>query len=108
MQEEKKLAQFEKEYFIEASELNVSVDDLKAYGVTSQILSGEQYMISRFGNEIVEHTVDDEIDENARAEITSLDDYDLESSLIFTEIIKRIDSSEFDDNLETAIGGLEI
>ena len=108
MQEESKLINFEKEYYIEAAEQKVTVDDLKSYGVTDLTLSAELYLISRFGNEIVEHRLDDDIDETAMAEITNLDDYDIESSLVFAEIIKKIESSTFDDNLDTAIGGMEI
>ena len=108
MQEDNKLINFEKEYFIEAAEHKVTIDDLKAYGVTDSTLSAELYLISRFGNEIVENKIDDEVDETVMAEVTGLDDYDIESSMIFAEIIKKIDSSAFDENLDTAIGGMEI
>lgn len=108
MHEINNLENFEKEYYLESSEKKVTIDDLKKYGVTDRTLAGEVYLISLFGNEIVEHKISDEIDENAEAEITTLDDYDIETNMAYNEIIKRIDESSFDENIDAAIGGKEI
>lgn len=108
MEQETLIESFEKEYFAEAVETKVTVDDLKKFGVSNKTLSGEIYLINMFGNEIVKHNFIDDVDENAEGVVTGLDESDILFSKQFSEILNEIETSKFDDNLDTAIGGIEL
>ena len=69
MEQVKLVEQFEKEYYAEASETKVTVDELKHFGVNNKTLSSEVYLISKFGNEIVKHNFVDDFDENVEESI---------------------------------------
>ncbi len=108
MEQVKLVEQFEKEYYAEASETKVTVDELKHFGVNNKTLSSEVYLISKFGNEIVKHNFVDDFDENVEGIVSGLDESDIISSKQFTEVLNEIEKSSFDENLDTAIGGIEL
>lgn len=100
MEKISKVTEYEKENLAEINELSVSVDDLKKYGVSSEILAFESALRKLYGDEIFKQTIDDDIDVEQNKTVTKVGLNEMNIDNEFKEICDDIDNSEFDDNLD--------
>lgn len=100
MEKLSKVTEYEKENLAEINELSVSVDDLKKYGVSSEILAFESALRKLYGDEIFKQTIDDDIDVEQNKTVTKVGLNEMNIDNEFKEICDDIDNSEFDDNLD--------
>lgn len=95
-----KLEDYEKEYYDEILDEEVSVETLEKFGVKKKTLSKEVYLRSIYGDEIVLSKKDEELAKNAKKMITHLNEEELGLKSELAEIYKSIDNSSFDDDFD--------
>lgn len=99
MDNEKKLTDFENEYYFEINNYVVRDKDLIAVKVPQKILAYEVYLRKAFGDAFAKTSVDDDYDGTAKRSVEKLTKDKLDNSEL-TTILEDINHSEFDDNLD--------
>lgn len=94
------LQNYENENYEEIKNYEVSLSDLKHFGVTDKILAGEIYLYKIYGDEIVSLNVDekDEVGGKKQVEKINIAEKSLNDEL--NKICEDIENSEFDKNVE--------
>lgn len=99
---EKKLSDFEKEYYSEINNYNVSEKDLVGAKVHPKSLAYEVYLRKFFGDGFAQKNAVDDYDAGAKRKVEKLTKEKLDNSE-FSNIMSDIEQSEFDDNVEAII-----
>ncbi|MBQ4541353.1 MAG: hypothetical protein IJA23_00725 [Clostridia bacterium] len=99
MDNEKKLTDFENEYYFEINNYVVRDKDLIAAKVPQKVLAYEVYLRKAFGDSFAKTTADDDYDGLAKRKVEKLTKDKLDNSELNT-IIEEINTSEFDDNVD--------
>ena len=102
MENKRKLEDFEKEYYSEIESYNVSEKDLIDAKVNPKFLAYEVYLRKSFGDSFSHNGNADDYDANAKRSVEKLTKDKLDNSEL-TAIIESIETSEFDDNLDSII-----
>jgi len=95
-----KISDYEKENLAEINEFEVSIDDLKKYGLSDEILAYESGLRKFYGDEILLKTEVDDINEEETKKVTKIDLSDMNIDTQFKAICEDIENSEFDENLD--------
>ena len=99
MDNEKKLTDFENEYYFEINNYVVRDKDLIAAKVPQKVLAYEVYLRKAFGDTFAKITADDDYDSSARRRVEKLTKDKLDNSELMS-ILEDINTSDFDDNLD--------
>ena len=99
MENNKKLTDFENEYYFEINNYVVRDKDLIDAKVPQKVLAYEVYLRKAFGDSFAKTTADDDYDGSAKRKIEKLTKDKLDNSELNT-IIEEINTSEFDDNVD--------
>ncbi len=94
-----KLENFEKEYYDEIENSNVSIETLEKFGVTKKTLSKEVYLRGIYGDEIIVDKEQAKVT-NGKKSITRLCEEELNLKGEFASIYGSIDNSSFDQNFD--------
>lgn len=94
------LENFEKEYYDEIENSNVSIETLEEFGVTKKALSKEVYLRDIYGDEIIVDKVQEKTTNNGKKSVTHLDEDELSLKSEFASIYDSIDGSSFDKNFD--------
>ena len=95
-----KISDYEKENLAEINEFEVSIEDLKKYGLSDEILAYEGGLRKFYGDEILIKTEIDDINEEETKKVTKIDLSDMNIDTQFKAICEDIENSEFDENLD--------
>ncbi len=93
MKEFTNLAKFESEYIDEIKAFELEIKDLKRFKISDETLSSEIFLTERYGSEIFLSDVD-EIDSNAKAQVSKIENLDELNVNEMNEIFKEITNSE--------------
>ena len=96
---EKKLANFENEYYYEINNHFVKEQDLVNVKIPLKILAYESYLRKFFGDAFAKTTPDDDFDVSAKKRVERLTKDKLDNSEL-VRILEDIGKSEFDENLD--------
>lgn len=102
MNNEKKLANFEREYYAEINNYAVTERDLIDQKINPKYLSYEVFLRKNFGDFLSNAKAIDDFDSHAKRSVEKLSKDKLDNSEL-ANIMTEIESSEFDDNLDTII-----
>ncbi len=102
MENNKKLTDFENEYYFEINNYVVRDKDLIEAKVPQKVLAYEVYLRKAFGDSFAKTTADDDYDGLAKRKVEKLTKDKLDNSEL-TAIMEEINTSEFDDNLDVIL-----
>lgn len=102
---EKKLAlsKYEKELSFEIENQRITIDQLIKCGVSKDVLSCEVYLRKIYGDEIIENTFRDDLDESKTKSIKKIDDSERSIDAELRAVVEDIENSEFDKNLDAIV-----
>ncbi len=99
---EKKLTDFENEYYFEINNYVVRDKDLIDAKVPQKVLAYEVYLRRAFGDAFAKTSADDDYDKTSKRRVEKLTKDNLDNSEL-TAIMEDISKSEFDDNLDVIL-----
>ena len=102
MEKSKKLSDFEKEYYAEINNYAVTEKDLVEFKINPKYLSYEVFLRKSFGDSLSNSKGLDDFDAHAKRSVEKVSKDKLDNSELLN-IMTEIESSEFDDNLDTII-----
>ena len=98
MESEKRLYEYKKEFADEIDSCKVSVDSLKSFKVSDDVLAAEVYLRKKFGDEFfVKDTKEEKIE--GEKEVIKLDEADIEFDSKVRSICDNIADENFDNNI---------
>ena len=102
---EKKLAlsKYEKELSFEIENQRITIDQLIKCGVSKDVLSCEVYLRKIYGDEIIENTFRDDLDESKTKSIKKIEDSERSIDAELRAVVEDIENSEFDKNLDAIV-----
>lgn len=107
MEKNNNLDNFEREYYSEIRDLEVSLSELKKYGVNDKMISSELYLYNIYGDEIVTSKIIDDVDSKQKKTVSKIGDEDIDSDKGYRAICNDIEESEFDKNVEVLLTSLD-
>lgn len=102
MEKSKDLIDFEKEYYSEIKNFNVSEADLTELKIPKKVLAYEVFLRKNLGDSLAKFGEDDDYDANSKRKVEKVPIDKLDNSEL-ANIISEIDTSEFDNNLDAYI-----
>lgn len=102
MENNKKLTDFENEYYFEINSYVVRDKDLIDAKVSPKLLAYEVYLRKAFGDCFSKTSSDDDYDDSSKRKVEKLTKDKLDNSEL-TTILSDINTSEFDDNLDVIL-----
>ena len=100
MEKVTKIFDYEKENLSEINELSVSIEDLKKYGISDEILAFENGLRKFYGDDILRKKEMDEIESEENRTITKVGLNEMQIDNQFKTICEEIEKSEFDEDLD--------
>ena len=102
MEKTSKLTNFEKEYSYEISSYAVSEKELLATKINPKVLAYEVYLRKALGDSLVGKENGDDYDANVKRSVEKVSKDKLNNDEL-NNVMKDIEKSEFDDNLDAII-----
>lgn len=106
MEKNQNLNNFEKEYYSEIKETEVSLSELKKYGISDKVVSSEMYLYTIYGDEIVTAKIEDSVDEKTKKTVSKIGEDDISSDKGYRTLCDEIENSEFDKNVDVLLTSL--
>lgn len=103
MEKYQNLSNFEKEYYSEIKELDVSLAELKKCGISDKVISSEMYLYAIYGDEIVTSKIIDDVDAKTKKTVSKIGEDDISSDKGYRSICDEIENSEFDKNVDVLL-----
>ena len=102
MENEKRLADFENEYYAEINSYEVTDKDLVSVKINPKVLAYEVYLRKAFGDSFASAEAEDDYNVDAGRKVEKLSKDKLDNSEL-VNIMNDITTSEFDDNVDAII-----
>ena len=103
MEQKSMLTKYEKELSVEIENQTITVEHLSKCGISKDILSCEVYLRKIYGDEIIENTFHDDLDETKDKVIKKIDESEKNIDAELRAVVQDIENSEFDKNLDTIL-----
>ncbi len=97
------LSKYEKELSVEIDNQKITIDQLTKCGISKDVLSCEVYLRKIYGDEIIENTFHDDLDESKTKSIKKIDESERNIDAELRAIVDDIENSEFDKNLDAIV-----